>query len=352
MMVKQILNRKKVNRTIPFYTGIEHDNISHLQLFKYNGDEYFENTTFSIDDITNIEDKSYTHWLNIHGLHEVEKINQICSKLNIHNLVVQDILDVNQRAKVEEYDGYWFFTLKSMMPKDEEEFEQEQLSFIVNNGYLVSFQERKGDHFEHIRERLRKNIGIVRQRGSDYLLYLLLEAILDNYFKTTSSIEQQIDDLGLNSIESDPSPSTLQTIENYKKQIFSIKRTLLPVKEIISRIERKQFDFIQDKHLKYYLDLKDLCLSLIDDCDDIYVRLESSSNLFFSVQGHRMNQVMKTLTVVATIFIPLTFIAGVYGMNFVNMPELHWQWGYWGVWGIMILVLLVMLTYFKRKRWF
>lgn len=195
-------------------------------------------------------------------------------------------------------------------------------------------------------------MGIIRERGSDYLLYLLLEAILDNYFKTVNNIESKIDNLGLVDADVDPSPLTLKSIEVYKRQIHQVKKTIIPIKEFITKLEREQFGFIHEKHIKYFYELRDLCLSLIDDCDYIGVKLDSSINLFFSVQGHRMNQVMKTLTIVATIFIPLTFIAGIYGMNFSNMPELNWKWGYYGVWIVILIVFLGMLVYFKRKKWF
>lgn len=222
----------------------------------------------------------------------------------------------------------------------------------MGSNYLVSFQERKADYFDHIRQRLRGNVGIIRERGSDYLLFLLLESILDNYFKTVNDIENRIEKLRLIDTEIDPSPHTLKTIELYKRQIHQIKKTIIPIKEFVTKIERENFSFVEKKQIKYFLELRDLCLSLIDDCEHIEIRLESNINLFFSVQGHRMNQVMKTLTVVATIFIPLTFIAGIYGMNFSNMPELSWKWGYFGIWAIMIIIFAGMLYYFKKKKWY
>jgi len=217
---------------------------------------------------------------------------------------------------------------------------------------LVSFQEKKADYFDHIRLRLRNQVGIIRERGSDYLLYLLLESILDNYFKTIHDIEVKIEQLGLIDMGEDPSPMTLKTIEFYKRQVHQIKKTLIPMKEFVAKVEREKFGFIHEKHIKYFYELRDLCLSLIDDCEYLEVKLESHINLFFSMQGHRMNQVMKTLTIVATIFIPLTFIAGIYGMNFTNMPELNWEWGYFGVWLIIVLTFIGMFLYFKKKKWY
>lgn len=350
--MSRLLNRKKLNPTIPIFTGVKQVEELCAQLFVYDSSECSENSDFEIADFDAFLPSEQHKWLNIHGIHDFEKIKEFCTKLNIHGLVIQDILDVNQRTKFKEYNEYWFFTLKSIIPSDGTEIEQEQLSFILGKNYLISFQERKADHFNHIRERLRKGIGIVRERGLDYLLFLLLESILDNYFKTLYAIENRIEELTLIDIDKEPSPEIINTAERYKRQVHQIKKTVIPIKEFVTKVERENFSFINEVHIKYYFELKDLCLSLIDNCEQIEVRLESSINLFFSVQGHRMNQVMKTLTIVATIFIPLTFVAGIYGMNFSNMPELGWKWGYFSIWILMIAVFIAMIVYFKKKKWF
>lgn len=351
-MIANLLNRKKVNPSTPTFTGIKQVEELSSQLFIYNKTKCTENSDFIISDFTKFSPDETFNWLNVHGIHDVEKIKTLCSKLNIHNLAIQDLLDVNQRPKFQEFDDYWFFTLKSIIPSGDSTLEEEQLSFVLGKNYLVSFQERKADYFDHIRERLRNDIGIVRERGSDYLLYLLLESILDNYFKTLDELEDNVSESCSIDISEDPSPELINSIELFKRQVHQIKKTILPIKDVVTKIEREKFKLINKRHMKYFYELKDLCLSLIDESEQIEVKLESSTNLFFSVQGHRMNQVMKTLTVVATIFIPLTFIAGVYGMNFSNMPELNWKWGYFSIWVIMIAIFVGMLIYFKRKKWY
>ena len=350
--MKNILNRKKLNPSIPTFTGVRIVDEVNVQLFSYNKENCVEKTNFSLVELKNFQEDEYRYWLNIHGIHDVTLIKNICLELNIHDLVVQDIVDINQRPKFQEYDKYWFFTLKSILPSSTSEIEQEQLSFILTKNLLVSFQERKADYFDHIRERLRKNIGIVRERSSDYLLYLLLESILDNYFKKLNEIEVEIEKLVQLNIDTDPSPAVMKIIETYKRQVHKIKKTIIPIKEFVTKIEREEFNFINKKHIKYFYELKDLCLSLIDECEYIEVKLESHTNLFFSIQGNRMNHVVRTLTVVSTIFIPLTFIAGIYGMNFLNMPELKWKWGYPALLLFMITILIGMIVYFKRKKWF
>ena len=351
-MGKKRLNRKKINPLTPIFTGIKYSDELNMQLFSYDKDEFIEKSNFHEKDFNGFPSENKQYWLNTHAIHDVEKITKICRIASIHDLTIQDILDVNQRPKFQEYENYWFFSMKSILPSKNIEIESEQLSFVLGKNFLMSFQEKKADHFEHVRQRLRDNIGIVRERSTDYLLFLLLESILDNYFKTIDSIEDQVENFTLIDINTDPSPTILNTIEGYKRQLHTIKKTIYPIKDFVTKIEREKFNLIQQKHIKYYFELKDICLTLLDNCDKIEARLESDINLFFSIQGHRMNQVMKTLTVVSTIFIPLTFLAGIYGMNFNNMPELTWKYGYFAIWAIILVVFIIMILYFKRKKWF
>lgn len=351
-MVRKILDRKKVNPLVPVYTGIKHSNKIQLQLFIYNQSEYTEDPDFNFEKFDGFADTNKRYWLNIHGLHDVEQIKSICNKIGIHQLAIQDIVDINQRPKSQEYENHWFFSLKSILFSDQFGFEKEQISFILGKNYLVSFQEKKADYFTHVRERIRNNVGILRERGPDYLLYLLIESILDNFCSAVNNVEDQSDKFSLIDQELDPPPSLLKTIEVQRRQVHQIKKTIIPIKDFIVKIEREEFGFVDKKHVKYFFDLKDMCLSLIDDCEQIELRLDSNTNMFFSMQGHRMNKVMKTLTVVASIFIPLTFIAGVYGMNFSYMPELAWRWGYFIILSIMFSIFGVMIYIFKKNKWF
>ena len=246
-------------KNIHLYLLYIHSLIFHLniQLFKYNKNEYLEEINFSENDFNEFSDINYQHWLNTHGIHDVEKMTALCKKLNIHDLVIQDILDINQRPKFQEYENYIFFSIKSLLPSDSVEIEAEQLSFILGKNFLISFQERKADHFEHVRHRLRENIGISRERTTDYLLFLLLESILDNYFKTIDSIEDKVDNFALIDINEDPSPELLNTIEIYKRQLHFIKKTIIPIRDFSTKIERGQFSLIQQKHIKYFFEIKE-----------------------------------------------------------------------------------------------
>jgi magnesium transporter len=180
----------------------------------------------------------------------------------------------------------------------------------------------------------------------------MLESILDNYFKTLNQLDSEIEELNLTDPDKELSPGVLVMIENHKKFVHFIKKSILPIKEFTQIIERGENKYIEKRHLKYFLEIKDLCLTLIDSCDIILASLESNTNLFFSVQGHRMNQIVKTLTIVSTVFIPLTFIAGIYGMNFVHMPELHWKYGYPAVWILLVIIFAGMIIFLKRRKWF
>ena len=344
------LNRKKIDPGAFVYTGNVPGQIIDIQLYTYSKQRLLEQKSIEPNLVEELNNKEDVQWLNIYGLNDADTIAAICKKQGIHNLVIQDILDVDQRPKFQEFEKFSFLTLKSVVPSATEII-SEQISIVFGPKVLVSFQEIKADYFEHIRQRLREDIGILRERGADYLLYAMLESILDNYFKTLNRLEEEIESLNFTDTKKEPLPNALAIIESHKKSIHFIRKAILPIKEFTFIAEREECRDIEKRHIKYFLEIKDLCLTLLDSCDMLLSSLESSTNLFFSVQGHRMNQVMKTLTIVATIFIPLTFIAGIYGMNFLNMPELEWKYGYLGTWIIFVGVFCGMVWYFRMKKW-
>lgn len=347
----RVLDRKKTDPSKFVFTGAKSEKRIAVQLFKYHAAECIEDRNYNPATFEGFSDPDYRYWLNIYGLNDAETISALCKKLAIHDLVIQDILDVNQRPKFQTFDTFCFLTLKSILPSDNEVL-TEQISFVFGSNYLMSFQEREADYFEHLRYRLRDKKGILSERGPDYLLYTMLESILDNYFKTLQQIEDAMEAFDVLTGSHEPSPAVLEKIESYKKFLHIIRKAIVPIKEFSMVIEREPNPYIEKKHLKYFLEIKDLSLTLLDQCDTLGSSLESSTNLFFSLQSHRMNQVMKTLTMVATIFIPLTFVAGIYGMNFRYMPELEWQYGYAGVWALFVMILVLMVYYFRKKKWF
>ncbi len=321
-----------------------------VQLFQYNADAYTE--THKTDDYTKIEvnNKHQNYWLNIHGIHDVSLIEKIGNSLQLDRLTVRQLIDTTLRPKVDDYEDYLFFSVKSVLKDEDEKLYIEQLSFVLGKNYVVSFQEEPGDHFHYLRNKLRENLGLIRKRESDFLLFQLLDAILDNYFETLDSINQEVGLLEQATV-SEPKPATLLLIEKNKKDVDKIKKALTPFKEALTNIIQDRTHFIEKKNRKYFHDLKNSCLNAIEEAQSTFTALDGLTNIYFSNQSQRMNETMKVLTTVATIFIPLTFIAGVYGMNFENMPELKWQYGYYIIWGAMLAVTAGMIVYFKVKKW-
>ncbi len=351
-----IKKRIQINRRLrdPFkieFIGDQYLDNPDLQLITYNKSQFQEVKDIDLSHIPEFDERKKVYWLNVHGIHETELIKNLGLKHGIDHLVLEDILDTTERPKMQNHDDYLFFTIKSILPLKGSELETEHISFILGKNYVLSFQERKSDHFEHIRNRIRQNLGLVREQGTDFLLYMMLEAILDNYFSTMENLETEIYELTTMD-ESDPDPDIVRQIERYKKLLYYIKKSLFPLKEAVGGIEKGMFELVTKQHFKYYNDLKEQGMQLLENIETLNMRLESGLNLFYSLQGHKMNQIMKTLTVIATIFIPLTFVAGVYGMNFRNMPELVWEWGYFSTWAVMILMVVGMMFYFKKKKWF
>lgn len=321
-----------------------------LQLFTYNQNEYTESA--SINDFEKIkkEDTSNNYWLNLHGIHDVDLMGKIGEFLKLERLTIRHLIDTTQRPKVDDYDDYIFFSVKSILKNDENQLKIEQLSFVLGKNYVLSFQEEKGDHFDHIRNKLREDLGLIRKRECDFLLFQLLDAILDNYFETLDLINHEVTLVEKETILN-PKQSTLLLIEKNKKDVDKIKKSLSPLKEALTNIMKDRTHFIGKKNRKYFRDLKNSCTNAIEEANATYAALESLTNIYFSSLSQKMNETMKVLTTVATIFIPLTFIAGIYGMNFENMPELKWKNGYFIIWGIMLSVLAGMIVYFKRKKW-
>lgn len=321
-----------------------------LQLFKYNNKEYIESS--GINDFEKIEkeDTSNNYWLNLHGIHDVDLMEKIGKSLALERLTIRHLIDTTQRPKVDDYDDYIFFSVKSILKNEENQLKIEQLSFVLGKNYVLSFQEEKGDHFDHIRNKLREDLGLIRKRECDFLLFQLLDAILDNYFETLDLINHEVTLVEKETILN-PKQSTLLLIEKNKKDVDKIKKSLSPFKEALTNILKDRTHFIDKKNRKYFRDLKNSCTNAIEEANATYAALESLTNIYFSSLSQKMNETMKVLTTVATIFIPLTFIAGIYGMNFENMPELKWKYGYFIIWGIMFIVLGGMIVYFKRKKW-
>ncbi|MEO9485268.1 MAG: magnesium/cobalt transporter CorA [Ekhidna sp.] len=320
------------------------------QLYIYDLEEVESKDNLqSFDFFNKLSDKK-NHWLNFHGLHEVEIIEQLAKSISLDRITVRQTLDTTLRPKVEEYDHYLFFSIKSILKSENGQLDVEHLSFVLGKNYVISFQEKVGDHFNHIRNKIVEKLGLLRKKGSDFLLYQLLDAILDNYFETIDSINDEIHEIE-KIVLTNPTQDSLVKLEQLKQMAELVKKSLNPFKEALRALQNRKTVFIDENNIKYFLDLTNSCLSAIEEIESTTKSLEGLTNIYFSSLSQKMNETMKVLTTVATIFIPLTFIAGVYGMNFENMPELGYKYGYFVTWGVMGMVFIGMAIYFKRKKW-
>jgi magnesium transporter len=320
------------------------------QLFEFDEETFNVKEGLLDFDFLNDLQAEKVYWLNFHGIHDVNLIEQLQGPLTLDRLVIRQILDTTQIPKADEYPGYLFFSVKSVLHDDEGSLILEQLSFVLGPNYVISFQELIGDHFDDIRSKIRENLGWIRKRNADYLLVQLLDAILDNYFETIESLNESIRGLETETM-TDPKKETLVRIEGLKKRAELIKKSISPFSDALSSILNEKTTFVNDTNRKYFLDLNYSSTNALAEVDASFRALESLANIYFASLSQKMNEVMKVLTLVATIFIPLTFIAGIYGMNFQYMPELEFKYGYFAVWGVMIVLLVGMLIFFKRRNW-
>jgi magnesium transporter len=347
---------RKVQPSILEYTGIHKKLQTEMQLFVYDDTDLTEYPDFNIDEFPETLNLKKINWLNIHGLNDIELIKSIGTFLDVDNFILGDILNTTRRTKLDELHDVLFFNIKSLLPtENSDNISVEQISFLIKEGVLVSFQEKRSDFFAHIRERIRTHSGIVRTKKADYLLYLLLDAIMENFYITIEAEEDKVE-LLISLSKTSANPSILVQIEKHRDNFNFLKRSIIPLRDSLYSIKSIKdddvFNAIAPENFSFFARLHQKSLELLDQIDDDMITLESASNFFFSSQNHRMNEVMKILTVISAIFIPLTFIVGVYGMNFEYMPELKNPNGYFIVIGFMFSIVIGMVYYFKKRNWF
>jgi magnesium transporter len=347
---------RKVQPSLLEYTGKHKGTATEMQLFVYDANDLTEFNEFQITQCKKCFDHSKTNWLNVHGLNDIDIIKSIGEYLNVDNFMLGDILNTTKRTKLEEYHEVLFFNIKSLLPiENSDSINVEQISFLLKNDTLVSFQEKRSDFFAHIRERIRTHSGIVRDKKADYLLYLLLDAVMENFYITIEAEEDKVEDL-INLSKTSIKPEILEQIEKHRDNYNFLKRSIIPLRDSLYSIKSMKddnvFNAIEHDNYSFFTRLHQKCLELLEQIEYDLDTLDSASNFYFSSQNHKMNEVMKTLTVVSVFFMPLTFIVGVYGMNFDNMPELHWKYGYFMIIGFMVVLLLGMIYYFKKKKWY
>lgn len=322
-----------------------------ITVIDYDEKNFQEKEIKAIKECLPFKDKPTITWINIDGIHQVDIIEKIGEYFNLHLLVLEDVLNTNQRPKMEDFEDYIFVVLKMLYYDEKDnEVKSEQVSLILGSNFVISFQEQEGDVFNYVRERIRSGKGRIRKMEADYLVYSLLDAIVDNYFVILEKIGEKIEEIEEKLI-TNPTPQTLQTIHNLKREMISLRRSVWPLRELISGLERTESSLIKKTTNIYLRDVYDHTIQVIDTIESLRDMVSGMLDTYLSSISNRMNEVMKVLTIIATIFIPLTFIAGIYGMNFQYMPELGWRGGYFGVLLVMLIVCVGMGIYFKKKKW-
>jgi magnesium transporter len=288
---------------------------------------------------------------DIDGIHEVNMIEKIGKHFDLHPLIMEDIVNTEQRPKMEDF-GHYVYVVLRMLYFDEEahEVKGEQVSLILGENFVISFQEKEGDIFNPIRERIRNHKGRIRKMGADYLAYCLLDTIVDNYFTILEKLGDRIEEME-ERLVTDPRPKTLHEIHKLKREMIFLRKSVWPLREVINGLERGESSLIHKASSIYLRDVYDHTIQVIDTVETFRDMLSGMHDTYLSSISNRMNEIMKVLTIIATIFIPLTFIAGVYGMNFKFMPELEWRWAYFIVWLVIVIVAVSMVIFFRKKKW-
>ncbi len=290
-------------------------------------------------------------WINIDGLHDITVVEKIGKAFDLHPLILEDVLSTRQRPKFEDYDKHVFIVVKMLTYSDETQtIDTEQVSLILGPNFVISFQERVGDVFDQIRDRIRNAKGRIRKTGADYLAYCLIDAIVDSYFGILEKTGEKIEALEEELI-SYPDEKTLHQIHALKREMIELRRSVWPLRELISGLQRSESPLLAETTSVYLRDVYDHTIQIIDAIESFRDMVSGMLDIYLSSLSNRMNAVMKVLTIIATMFIPLTFVAGIYGMNFEIMPELKWRYGYAAVWGVMLVMAGGMLVYFRRKKW-
>lgn len=322
-----------------------------IRLLRYSEDKWTEKELQVSQASLEGLDKSSVYWLRVEGVHDADTIGQLGRGLGIHPLVLEDVLDTGERPKIENYLDYLHLEVKTVVYNSQAgKFNLEQESFVLGENYLISFSESSADIYNPVLERIKAKAGMIRSSGADYLLYALLDVIVDNYFVALEGLGEEIDGIQ-DELVTNPVPATMHFINELKTQMLYLHRSVWPMREIIGFLARRETALVNESTQLYIRDLYDHIIQVMDTTETLRDILTSMMDMYLNSVSNRMNAVMKVLTIIATIFIPLTFIVGVYGMNIDNMPELHWRWFYPVLWVIMFAIAVGMMVFFKRKKW-
>ena len=322
-----------------------------ISIIDYDEKQFQEKEIKDIKECFSYKDTPTMTWINIDGVHEIKVIEEIGKHFNLHPLILEDIVDTDQRPKIKDLGNYIFIILKMLYYTEKDnEMKVEQVSLVLGKNYVISFQEREGDVFDSIRERIRNNLGQIRKAGADYLIYALIDAIIDNYFTVIEKLGEKTENLE-DKVISEPNPANVQAIHKLKRDLIFLRKSVWPLREVINILERGDSLLILKATNLYLRDIYGQTIQVMDTVETLRDVLSGILDIYLSSISNRMNEIMKVLTIIATLFIPLTFVVGIYGMNFQYMPELEWIWGYPVVLSVMLIIVIAMLVFFRRKKW-
>ncbi len=355
-MARFLNNRHKALGKIPgelIHLGKKRIDTPRLRMIDFTLDKLVERELDSLEDCLPYLTEETVTWVNIDGLHEQLVIQKLGELFEIHGLLLEDMLNTGQRPKVAETDKLLIVILKILdFDEQTQKLHADQISFILDDSWLITLQEKEGNHFEAIRERIRKSTGRVRRKGADYLTYLLLDAIVDNYLINIEALGDLIEKTEGRIFISKPKEQLIQQIYKHKTEINFLRKNIRPVKEIVHHLIENESGFISEDNLKYFRDLDDLVTQASETIEIYQTMLNDQMNIYHANMGSKANEIMKVLTIFSAFFIPLTFVAGVYGTNFDNLPEIHLKYGYLYFWMLMIAITLGLVVYFRKRKWF
>ena len=346
-------NQKQIGQApgAPIFIGNRKTDEIEVTIMDYDREDLFETTLLNLDDIKKYKEKESVTWINIYGLHDTVLIEEVAKVFELHPLTLESLLNTGSRPNMEDHDSYLQFNIKMMSFKaSSKEIESEQLTLVLSDKFILTFQERPGDNFEPIRQRIRKNKGRVRKMSTDFLAYLLLETTVENYLVILSRLGELIEDTEEKIIE-EPSKDLLFQIFNFKKEMNYLSKTIRPVRDFFVRFNRLESSIVSDSALPFLKDLLELSTQAVEVVDVYREMLSDQVSLYDSRINSKLNEIMKVLTIFSVVFIPLTFIAGIYGTNFEYIPELKYKYGYFIFWVVLIITAVTMLTIFRKKKW-
>lgn len=333
------------------HVGAENTSDVKMSLLYYNAETAEQKIIISPEECSQYIDRKGITWIHFSGIHNTQFVEGVGKLFNLHPLVIEDIPNTELRPKYDEFDNYVFFTLKNLeYDKESNEINYEQISFVFGKDFVISFQERESALFRPITERLMNGISKARCRGTDYLVYLLIDATVDNYYAIAENIEENIEELE-DRVMIDVSGKSLSEIQKTKRDLVMLMKSVFPLREAIGKMQRHENPLIHESTHVFLNSVYDHAVHIIESIETQRDILSGLMDIYLTNISNRMNSVMKVLTVIATIFIPLTFIAGVYGMNFQYFPEIGWKWGYAFFWGLCVACVCIMIVYFRKKKW-